>query len=154
MLIAAHHPWEFPSRRKTLTLDVQCRNSRGRWKRLGTVRHTSNTYVWEADLEELGGLDLCGLYRKKDLVPQTKTKPYLVNWWTMGLLSFLTELNGSHCAMREGEVMPHHCLESPWWGKKYWGWWLLMVVKRVEAPGQCRSLPPAPKSLGLCCMGL
>lgn len=64
MLIAACHPWEFPSRRKTLTLNAQCRNSRGRWKRLGMVRHTSNTYVWEADLEELGGLDLCGLYRK------------------------------------------------------------------------------------------
>lgn len=53
---------------------------------------------------------------QKDLVPKTKTKPYLGNWWTMGLLSsFLTELDGSRCAMRvEGEAMLHHCLESPW----------------------------------------
>lgn len=34
----------------------------------------------------------------------------------MGLLSFLTELDGSHCAMREGEAMPHLYLEIPRWG--------------------------------------
>lgn len=35
------------------------------------VMHTSNTYIWEADLEGLGDLDLCGLYRKT-LFPKQK----------------------------------------------------------------------------------